>query len=135
MLACFYADNGLIVLRDPDFLQRAFDALTDLFDRVGLKTNTTKTETMAFLPGAIRTRLSEDGYRAQMDNHFRNSCKGCRVNCNLCNQELAVGLLRSHLETQHDVYRSFALAKARVAVDKAPEEYDARYDIGAQYYA
>ena len=73
LLACFYTDNSLIALRDPDFLQQAFDTLTDLFDWVGLKTNTTKTETMTFLPGIIRTCLSEDSYRKQMDDHFRKS--------------------------------------------------------------
>ena len=64
LLACFYADNSLIALRDPDFLQRAFDTLTDLFDWVGLKTNTTKTETMTFLPGTIRICLLENSYCA-----------------------------------------------------------------------
>ena len=53
LLACFYADNGLIASRDPDFLQRAFGVLTGLFDRVGLQTNMSKTETMTFIPGAI----------------------------------------------------------------------------------
>ena len=41
LLACFYADNGLIALRDPNFLQQAFDLLPGLFDRVGLQTNKT----------------------------------------------------------------------------------------------
>ena len=73
LLACFYADNSLIGLRDPDVLQRAFNILTGLFDRVGLQTNMSKTETMPFLTGAIQCYLSEDSYRAQMDNHFRKS--------------------------------------------------------------
>ena len=73
LLACFYTDNGLIASRDPDFLQQAFDVLTGLFDRVGLQTNTSKTETMTFLPGAIRRCLLEDSYRARMDDHFRKS--------------------------------------------------------------
>ena len=42
LFACFYADDGLLAARDPEHLQLAFDLLTDLFDRVGLKTNTTK---------------------------------------------------------------------------------------------
>ena len=54
LVACFYVDDVLIASRDPYFLQRAFDLLMELYDSVGLQTNTTKTETMTFLPGAIR---------------------------------------------------------------------------------
>ena len=50
LFVCFYADGGLLAARDPEHLQLAFDLLTALFDRVGLKTNTTKTEAMPFLP-------------------------------------------------------------------------------------
>ena len=60
LMACFYADDGLIVARDPEDLQVAFDVLTGLFDRVGLRTNTTKTEAMVFLPGKIRTPLTAE---------------------------------------------------------------------------
>ena len=56
----FYADDGMIVARCPDDLQVAFDVLTGLFDRVGLRTNTTKTEAMVFLPGKIRTPLTAE---------------------------------------------------------------------------
>ena len=34
MLACFYANNGLVVCQNPDLLQRALYALTFLFGRV-----------------------------------------------------------------------------------------------------
>ena len=67
IVAVFYADDGLIAARDPKILQSAFDLLTDLFDRVGLETNTTKTEVMVFLPGRIRTCLSEDAYKSRTD--------------------------------------------------------------------
>ena len=63
LLACFYADDGLIVARDPGDLQVAFDVLTGLFDRVGLRTNTMKTEAMVFLPGKLRTPLTADPTR------------------------------------------------------------------------
>ena len=54
LFVCFYVDDGLLAARDPEHLQLAFDLLTALFDRVGLKTNTSKTEAMTFLPGRIR---------------------------------------------------------------------------------
>jgi hypothetical protein len=40
LLACFYADDRLIVAHDPALLRWAFNSLCALFDRVGLKTNT-----------------------------------------------------------------------------------------------
>ena len=55
LLAAFYADDGLVQSRDPAFLQYAFDILVGLFGRVGLCTNTTKTEAMACVPGRICT--------------------------------------------------------------------------------
>ena len=42
LLAAFYANGGLVQLRDPVFLQEAFNALVALFERVGLRTNTKK---------------------------------------------------------------------------------------------
>ena len=58
--AVFYADDGLIAARNATLLQDSFDLLIDLFDRVGLATNKTKTEVMVFLPGRICTCLFED---------------------------------------------------------------------------
>ena len=66
LMTCFCADDGLIVARNPEDLQIVFDVLTGLFDRVGLRTNTTKTEAMVFLPGKIRTPLTAEAYEARM---------------------------------------------------------------------
>ena len=49
-LAAFFADDGLVQSRDPVFLQHSFDILIDLFERVGLRTNTTKTKVMVCVP-------------------------------------------------------------------------------------
>ncbi len=43
-VALFYADAGYIVRRDAELLDRALDILVDLFEQVGLETNTTKTK-------------------------------------------------------------------------------------------
>ena len=97
LMACFCADDGLIVARDPDNLQVAFDVLTGLFDRVGLRTNITKTEATVFLPGRIRTPLMAEAYEARMDDTFRAEKTGRQVDCHICHSSLAVGSLRSHL--------------------------------------
>ena len=39
----FYADYGLVASTDPVWLQRAFDTLTGMFERVKLRTNVWKT--------------------------------------------------------------------------------------------
>ena len=52
-LAVFYTDDGLIHLRDPALMQSSFDTLVELFECVGLHTNTTKTVTMVCVPRKI----------------------------------------------------------------------------------
>ena len=42
----FYADDGMVALLEPVWLQGAFNALVGLFDRVGLQTNSGKTVDM-----------------------------------------------------------------------------------------
>ena len=93
LLAVFYTDNGLIVARDPVVLQRAFNSLCAHFDRVGLKTNTTKTEVMVFLLGRIRTCLTDDAYEAQMADRYREERRGRKVSCQECGQHMAAGSL------------------------------------------
>ena len=61
IVAVFYADDGLVAAREPKVLQDSFDILISLFERVGLETNTTKTEMMVFLPGRTRTGLDKIG--------------------------------------------------------------------------
>ena len=109
LMACFYADDDMIVARDPEELQVAFDVLTGLFNRFGLRTNTTKTEAMVFLPGRIRTPLTAEAYEARMDDTFRAEKTGRRVECHICQRSLAVGSLRSHLSTQYDDYQCFVV--------------------------
>ena len=112
--AVFYADDGLIAARDPTLLQDAFNLLTALFDRVGLETNDTKTEAMVFLPGRIRTCLSEDAYLSRLDTLHRESRKAGKVECHICRKKFGKQCLASHLATQHGVFHSHLLAGADV---------------------
>ena len=105
--ACFYAHNGLIAARGSSTLQKAMDALVTLFERVGLKANTEKTEAVTFVPGLIRTPLTKEAYQARMSDFHREERKRCRIACHVCQEEMAVGSLKSHLATQHEVYRCF----------------------------
>ena len=92
LFACLYADDGLLAAHKPEHLQLAFNLLTALFDWVGLQTNALKTDSMVFLPGKIRTCLSEEAY------YSRKSNKGQRARCQLCQKEVAVLYLTTYLE-------------------------------------
>ena len=46
----FYADDGMVVLSDPTWLQGAFSALVAISNRLGLRTNVGKTVSMACHP-------------------------------------------------------------------------------------
>ena len=104
LVAMFCVDDELIASHDPRTLQTAVDLLTSLFDRVGLQTNTTKTEVMTFVPGKIRTSLSDTAYRERMDEDFCGKGKGRKVEWGECDTLLAVGLLAGHMAKQHGIY-------------------------------
>ena len=48
LVAYLYANGGIIVLAQATRLQRDFDTLMELFDRVGLRTNVAKTVSISF---------------------------------------------------------------------------------------
>ena len=48
--ALFYADDGMVASSDPRWLQWVFDTLVSLFERLGLRTNVSKTVSMVFRP-------------------------------------------------------------------------------------
>ena len=47
LTAYFHANNGIIALNQPERLNREFEILSYLFDRVGLRTNTRKPMSIA----------------------------------------------------------------------------------------
>jgi hypothetical protein len=48
--AMLYGDNGLLASNQPDILQGGTNYLVDLFERVGLIANTSKTKSMTCEP-------------------------------------------------------------------------------------
>ena len=79
LFACFYADDGLLAARKLGHLQLAYSLLIALFYNVGLQTNTLKTDSMLFLPGRIRTCLSDQAYCSMMDILQRGFTKGLQA--------------------------------------------------------
>ena len=61
----FYVDDGMVASTDPGWLQSAFDTLTGIFDRVGLRANVHKTVGMVCRPfraaGCMQKRATPGG--------------------------------------------------------------------------
>ena len=73
LFAIFYVDDAYIASRDPVFLQRAINGLIRTFERVGLETNTKKTQAMRHhLPPTPNRILPTDAHRMHTS---------CRLGC------------------------------------------------------
>ena len=103
--ALFYADDGEISSRDPEWLQSAIDVLASLFERVGLKTNTTKTEVMVCGPGYISQPRSDAGYRrrtTEEGDSYQERQRRC-VECPDCGLTMQAGTLAAHRRRIHGI--------------------------------
>jgi len=133
LMAIFYADDAVLASRDPVALQKALDIIVGLFERVGLRTNTSKTKIMTCVPGKIRTRLSPEAYNNSREGmSVAGDWQTRRVHCDICDMSLTAGSLPSHLETQHDVYRSKVISQdllieREAVVHKASVSIDGTY--------
>ena len=102
--AVFYADDGMVVSSDPTWLQGAFNALVDIFDRLGLLTNVGKTVSMVCHPGGVGTRnRTEEAYSRRITGVGRSYAERQheRVACEECGEVIAVGSMSSHLMTRN----------------------------------
>ena len=60
--ASFYADDGMMASTDPGWLQTAFDTMTGIFNRMGLRKNVKKTVGMLCHPFQVAGVLEEKSY-------------------------------------------------------------------------
>jgi hypothetical protein len=107
-VVAFFVDNGLVAARCPVWLQSSFTILVNLFERIGLFMNAIKTKVMTCLLGKIRVARTKEEYTAQQTGDAATAKHRC-VDCEVCDVSLAAESLRSHLEMQHNIYRSFVL--------------------------
>ena len=56
----FYANEGMVGSRDPDWLQHSMNLLVNLFRWYGLAANAVKSRYMACQPGALRPGMSAE---------------------------------------------------------------------------
>ena len=101
--ALFYADEGMVASSDPRWLQRAFNALVGLFERVGLRTNVGKTVSMACTLCSAAGNQSEEAYGQNMTGEEPTYWERQKdqVECEDCGKEMGTGSLASHLMTQN----------------------------------
>ena len=77
LVAYLYANNGLVVLIQPERLQRAFDILNGLFNRVDTRMNTGKTISMVCQPFHVPGGMSEKAFKRRMTGqHFGSNSGG-----------------------------------------------------------
>jgi hypothetical protein len=108
----FYVDNAYLTSRDVGFLQHALDILVDLFERVGLETNMSNTQTMICTPGRIRTQLPTESYRRMRRGRVSALEWNLRdVECRQCGKELKAISLSRHLADVHDIYHQAVVAE------------------------
>ena len=99
----FYADDGFLASRSPEFLQQAFTCLIGLFERVGLQTNVDKTKTMTCFPGYIGGRMLSPAYKRRMTGEGESirDRQRRRVECPQCGTPLHSGSLLQHMRSLH----------------------------------
>ncbi len=115
--AIFYVDDSYLASWDAGFLQHALDILVNLFKRVGLQTNTSKTLTMICMPGRIQTQLSTESYqRMQRGRVTASEWNSCNIKCRQCGKVLKASSLGCHLADVHDIYQQAVVAKELLKV-------------------
>jgi hypothetical protein len=101
--AIFYVDITYLASWDAGFLQRVLTLLVDLFQQVGLRTNTSKTQTMICTPGWIRTQLPTELYRRMQRGRVTSAkWNSCNVQCYQCGKGMKAGPGRCLLHLQAD---------------------------------
>jgi hypothetical protein len=101
--AMLYADDVLLTSNQPDILQGGTDYLVDLFERVGLNTNTSKTKSMTCEPRPEHGPISDHAYTRRMTGYgFSYKTRQRRkVTCPTCEKEMAAGYLARHQREIH----------------------------------
>ncbi len=127
--AIFYVDDAYLASWDAEFLQYALTHLVHLFERIGLQTNTTKTQTMICTPGRIRTQLSTESYRRMQQGQVSMSkWNSCTVECWQYGKVLKASSLGHHLADVHAIYQQAVVAK-ELLEDQPPVLYTVHADL------
>jgi hypothetical protein len=97
----FYADDGLLSGEDPHETQRALDLFTNIFARVGLKMNATKTKVMSMKGCKTHTTICQKAYIRRMTGTGLSNRERCleKVDCELCGATINRQYVKNHQRT------------------------------------
>ena len=93
----FYADDGLLENTNPEDLQKDLDLIIKLFERLGLKTNKTKTKSMIIIGTPSPIALQKRGDTKYVE------CRKQDTQCNICSQSMKKASLQRHIEQIHNI--------------------------------
>jgi hypothetical protein len=98
-----YANDGLLASNQLDILQGGTDYLVNLFERVGLDANTSKTKSMTCDPRPKQSPISDHANKRRMTRYgFSYKTRQRRkVTCPTCDKEMAAGYLARHQREIH----------------------------------
>jgi len=101
--ARFYADDGELWDHDPVQLQRALTAMENLFLRMGLRINGSKTKALTTLPTVATTTISTTAYKRRMEGvgDTYQARKQLRTICPICDVAMQMRSIQGHYRSQH----------------------------------
>jgi hypothetical protein len=104
--AIFYADDGHLYGTDADALQRATDIIVELFQRIRLQANPTKTKAMVCAPPPSVTRISSPAYKRRTSDRtaqtYRERIKQ-QVECDICGTSVQAQNMQQHKKIKHGI--------------------------------
>jgi hypothetical protein len=105
ILSLFYADDGCVSSTNHTWLQTALTTLSELFQRIGLTTNTQKTVLMTTTPTPNRLHISSQAYtRRNTGDGLSYTAKQRQITaCQYCGVRLCTSSLPTHLHRLHRV--------------------------------
>jgi Reverse transcriptase (RNA-dependent DNA polymerase) len=98
----FYADDGVLIRKDPTTVQNFLDVYMDAFARVGLQMNVAKTKAMTIEPRKRQAKMSESAYLHRTTGEgasFTERMK-TKTTCPLCCTEVQLQRLKAHQQTR-----------------------------------
>lgn len=121
LISIFYADDGRLAGFTVVSVQQGVDTFIDLFARVGLFLNPTKTKAMFSMGAPLRGMMSPIAYKRRYDGvlpSYRER-KLAKVSCPHCDKSISAQYLPTHIRTIHNL--SVPLASSSVPFD--PDEH------------
>jgi hypothetical protein len=125
LFVVFYVDNGYIASCDAEYLQEALDILVKTIKRVGLATNTKKTQAMVCTPGRIWLQLLLNSYKHMREGVAAREESQRAMVCHVCNKPLQARSLRLYLLSAHNIHQQVAVAEALVLEEREGVNYRA----------